>query len=362
MSDEQALTIAKPAMGLTDFKQTHKDLLKFVNEQLREAKDISKGDTGDYGVIPYTKKKSLLKPGAEKLLALFGYAASNELVKEVEDWDKRFVYYKYKCTITHKATGTFIADATRSCNNKEKKHATKDVYDVANTVESIAQKRALVAATIQATMASEIFKLDESDHDDTAPEKATTRDEDPGRVKAIRSYFGTASQRGFTSTRAETLAEKKFNVDSMKKITTNQIKSLTDALVLNYEIVAEGEAPKRMVSQTEKDKAFVDNLNADLQSNQAKTAMFKEAAAKHVDNSSLAKTEPAEDGFSTMLHSELNADSTGQTTIDGEIVEPEEEKKPKCIVCFKKPQDKDKMCLTDWALAKHKGSAQPALV
>lgn len=244
MSDEQAITIA-PSITAAEFKNTRNDLIKFVKSQLKEAKNIANGESGDYGVIPYTKKMSLLKPGAEKLLKLFGFTAKMELVKEIEDFPNKLVLYKYRCVITHAASGTFIADAIRSCNNREKKHASKDVYDVANTVESIAQKRALVAATVQATMASEIFDADVSENDDVAPNRTVTEEEDPHRNNIFSSLYGNASRRGMSNEWLHAAAKKKFNVDSLKDLSNTQLEELRDGIIEYYEEVATGEKPKR---------------------------------------------------------------------------------------------------------------------
>lgn len=253
MSDEQSLALVQPQLTPAQFKKNHEDLAKFVKTQLREAKNMQGGDSGDYGIIPFTKKMSLLKPGAEKLLKLFGFVATFELVKEIEDWDKRFIYYRYRCTIKHGPTGTFIADAVRSCNNKEKKHANKDVYEVANTIESVAQKRALVAATVQATMASEIFDADVSENEETAPNKPITKEEDPRRVKVTSALYGTATRHGLDDSWIHKAAKKKFGVESLSELSNTQLEEITEAINEFYEEVPKGEKPilKKQASQPE---------------------------------------------------------------------------------------------------------------
>lgn len=234
-----------------EFKAKHEALVKFVKGQLKESTNIAGGTSGDYGVIPYTKTKALLKPGAEKLLKLFGFSAKLELVDKVEDWEKGFLFYRYKCTVTHIASGAFIADATRSCTNKEKKHASKGVYDAANTIEAIAQKRALVAATVQATMASEIFDADVSDSEDVAPNKTVTKDEDPRRLKVMGAYFAAADSRGFTQEQAKGAAHRKLEIESLKEATTGQIEELTSELISTFRVVGAGEKPQKLASKEE---------------------------------------------------------------------------------------------------------------
>lgn len=245
MIDEQkSLATISNELTNAEFNQRHKQLARFVKNQLRESKDIANGTFGDYGIIPYTKKKSLLKPGAEKLLKLFGFSASNICIKEVEDFEHKFVLYKYKCTIIHIASGKFIADATRSCNNKEKKHATKDVYDVANTIEGVAQKRALVAATIQATMASEIFDADISENEEEAPERSVTKEEDPRRNRIMSGLYATASEHGWTDEYIHVAIKKKWSVESLTALSNTQIEELKEFIMIKYLPVEKGQKPK----------------------------------------------------------------------------------------------------------------------
>lgn len=251
MVETTEVAIVNQELTPAQFKKNHENLAKFVKTQLREAKNMAAGDGGDYGIIPYTRKMSLLKPGAEKLLKLFGLVATFELVKEIEDWDKKFIYYRYKCTITHAPTGKFIADAIRSCNNKEKKHATKDVYEVANTVESIAQKRALVAATVQATMASEIFDADVSDNDDTAPTEKVTKQEDPRRIGIFSKLYAAAGQRGIDNILLHRLAKKKFEQESLTELSNNQLEELIEVLIEYYFVVPKGDKPLQKTKTAE---------------------------------------------------------------------------------------------------------------
>src|SRR5258708_26118247 len=78
------LTTINPVSPIA-FKQEHNNLIKFVKSTLKEAKTYQdngrdKMTQGDFGIIPRTRKKSLLKPGAEKLLKLLGFSAKNELI------------------------------------------------------------------------------------------------------------------------------------------------------------------------------------------------------------------------------------------------------------------------------------------
>ncbi|NLM12729.1 MAG: hypothetical protein GX209_03130 [Epulopiscium sp.] len=46
----------------------------------------------DYGEIPGISKPTLLKPGAEKLCDVFGFAKMVEVKNRIEDWEKGFFH------------------------------------------------------------------------------------------------------------------------------------------------------------------------------------------------------------------------------------------------------------------------------
>lgn len=223
-----------PVMQLSDYKGQLKSMMSLVKSGMKE--------DHDYGVIPYTKGKSLFQPGADKLAKYFGLVPKYELIKEIEDWEKKFCYYKYKCTLIHFSTGREAGESERSCNNREKKWANKDFGDVVNTCQSMAQKRAFVAAVRTATMANEIFVEDEADPEGSGK---VTRAEDPQRVSLMGRFFKTADDRGFSSSMAEANAKKKFNVSSLTEVTNAQFQEMVDGLVNDWKVVGKGNRPEK---------------------------------------------------------------------------------------------------------------------
>lgn len=202
---------------LVALKSRHNLLVQATKEVL--------SDGLDYGKIPGTgDKPTLLKPGAEKLCFLFGLRPTFEVVQSVEDWERGLFYYRYRCTL-HDAAGGVIADGEGSCNSREKKYryrsvertcpecgketikrskfpprdqpnaqpgwycyakiggcganfAAEDIriaeqesgqientepYDLINTLQKMAQKRALIAAVLVGTGASQFFTQDVED-------------------------------------------------------------------------------------------------------------------------------------------------------------------------------------------------------
>jgi hypothetical protein len=84
----------------------------------------------DYGHMPgenrKEKRKVLLKPGAEKLCSIFGFAPRYEAEQIIEDWTGRehggepLFYYRYKCSLYR--GDRCMGEAVGSANSWEAKH------------------------------------------------------------------------------------------------------------------------------------------------------------------------------------------------------------------------------------------------
>lgn len=210
-----------PAMTLDEASERYTMFVSFVKQQLKQ--DV------DFGIIPGTgDKKVLLKPGAEKLCTFFGLRPILTIVEKEEDWQgyahegEPFFYYKYKCDLYR--GDVLIASSEASCNSWEKKYryrqgqlkcpecgkatvfkskqgegwycwtkkdgcganfaghdgriknqdvgrvSNPEIFDQVNTLQKMAQKRALVGSTIIAANASEFFTQDLEDLKDWQPD------------------------------------------------------------------------------------------------------------------------------------------------------------------------------------------------
>jgi hypothetical protein len=219
MNENTALTIipqGMPAMEVVSAVERYKLLNSFISQVLREGTD--------YGKIPGAgDKATLLKPGAEKLAMFFGLSPTFEQVRSVEDWTGKdyngeaFFYYLIKCRLTK--NGQIVAEGDGSCNSRESKYRYRggervcpacgkatiikgreeygggwlcfakkggcgakfgaadktiteqqtgrilnpDPADQVNTILKMAEKRALIAATLIAVNASDYFTQDIED-------------------------------------------------------------------------------------------------------------------------------------------------------------------------------------------------------
>src|ERR1051325_6406100 len=204
-----------PAMSIESAVERYNAVTEFVSRVLR--KDV------DYGVIPGTEKRTLLKPGAEKLTTFFGLSTRFELLERIEDWTgeqhggEPFFYYLYRCRLFR--GDVLIAEGDASCNSRETKYRWReaqrlcpscgvtaiikgkedfgggwlcrekkggcgakyadgdqtiesqptgrvfnsDIADQVNTIQKMAQKRSLVGSVLLAVNASEFFTQDIED-------------------------------------------------------------------------------------------------------------------------------------------------------------------------------------------------------
>lgn len=107
-----------PAMSIESAVERYNAVTEFVSRVLR--------NEVDYGVIPGTDKRTLLKPGAEKLTTFFGLSTRFQLLERIEDWTgeqhngEPFFYYLYRCQLFR--GDVLIAEGDASCNSRETKY------------------------------------------------------------------------------------------------------------------------------------------------------------------------------------------------------------------------------------------------
>lgn len=131
--------------------------------QLREFVTAAMEKGVDYGEIPGIERPTLLKPGAEKLCEIYGFAIAVEMRQRIEDWKEPFFHYEVLVTLTNKRTGHLVAQGVGSCNSREKNYWIKEPCRFVNTILKMAKKRALVDAVLSATRSSGIFTQDIED-------------------------------------------------------------------------------------------------------------------------------------------------------------------------------------------------------
>jgi hypothetical protein len=239
-----------------------------------------------YGTIPGTDKPTLLKPGAEKLCLTFRLNPDYDVIKEVET--PELVSITAKCILIHIPTGQVWATGLGSCNSREKKYryawipqADKPDHDVAeemkaagtggwrrvkgkwvwhlrrendnafeysNTIAKMAAKRALVAAVLNATAASDIFTQDleeEAAGSTTAPQGASLIS--PESLDTLRMGQKVLAERAPELWDDKVFmmnVKRRFNVENLADLTKEQFNTIWDGMVAYQDMLdADSEEP-----------------------------------------------------------------------------------------------------------------------
>lgn len=198
--------IASPADVLGALDETH----ALIRGALKEGTD--------YGTVPGTRgKPTLLKPGAEKLVIAFGCRALYTIVEQEIAHDKVVKYvhkyngqkesiglYRYviRCQL-QRPDGQIVGDGLGSCSTLESKYIDRP-RDCENTALKMAEKRALVAATLGAFGLSDAFTQDMEDapvevvapsrgHVTPAPPQPPKRDELRDAKEELKAAFVAAN-------------------------------------------------------------------------------------------------------------------------------------------------------------------------
>src|SRR5437899_3215747 len=112
--------VLAPVMDIATAKKRLKEFQDFVKEYLVEGED--------FGPIPGTSKPTLLKPGADKLCELYGFADVPKIVNQTEDWERGLFDYTIECALISRRDGSLVATGLGSCNSYEGKYRYRDAH------------------------------------------------------------------------------------------------------------------------------------------------------------------------------------------------------------------------------------------
>jgi hypothetical protein len=186
-------SLPSPVVTLEVWAKRRADFNRFVNEQLRRGID--------YGEVPGTDKPTLLKPGAEKIMQLYGCAVQLDVTRRDLDVATGHLSMEFTAKGISLATGQMVGMGVGSCSTYESKYRYRwvwwngggkptgdeweqtrngkwrrrvenlDLADQWNTVLKMGKKRAMVDLALTISGASERFTQDIEDAVDApAPE------------------------------------------------------------------------------------------------------------------------------------------------------------------------------------------------
>jgi len=214
MSEETAVINAE----YSEIEPSHVQAMMTRIAEMRAVVQKNLVEGHDYGKIPGCPKPSLWKPGAEKILILFGLASEYEIIDKVQDYEKGFFAFTVRCFLSR--NGMPVTQGVGHCNTKERKYQKSNPYDLANTVLKMAKKRAQVDATLTVASLSDIFTQDLEDLQDIdkepqpkpGPRKPEPRKPEPPKP-TLMDEFNALKQRYVTVTGNVPHAE-----NAMKKV------------------------------------------------------------------------------------------------------------------------------------------------
>jgi len=191
MSEVNSLSIIDQS-DITTFKS---DMRKIAQWQNLVQTHLIEGK--DYGTIPGTKKPTLYKAGAEKIVVLGKLRSTFDVLDETKDWQNEFFQFEIRWNLW--IGENIIVQGVGLCSSKEDKYRyrwlpekklptnvkkenlpckelngkygkykvyrveNEDVCSIANTILKMAKKRALVDAALLVGSLSELFTQDVED-------------------------------------------------------------------------------------------------------------------------------------------------------------------------------------------------------
>lgn len=185
----------------------------------------------DFGIIPGTKKPTLLKPGAEKLCQLFSLRPKLELISSTQDWTGQqhgldFPLFSFHYRVSLCRHGELLAEGEGVCSSAEykyRKQGQQGIFNSQNTICKMAQKRALVAAVLVACGASEFFTQDMEDFEanlNNNPKDEQQCKEARAKIYAARDKLGWSNEeaRKFASETVGATHTDKMSLDQLLQL------------------------------------------------------------------------------------------------------------------------------------------------
>lgn len=218
--------IPSTAVEVVEYRPTFALTPEVLAEQINRLKEVTKSvlvSGVDYMRIPGTPKPSLLKPGAERLLQLFGFG--HKMIQgAVDREDGRQFGVEYTCIVTRSMSDGREVTVS-SCDGYAGRDEAKWAKAPWNTIMKMAQKRALVGAALTATAASGLFTQDLDDYSEFA-DKPADRPAERGRMERSREEYVSRAREDVAD--GAFLARTGALKHAMGKLTSDGYKALRD--------------------------------------------------------------------------------------------------------------------------------------
>ena len=164
----------------------------------------------DFGVIPGTKKPSLYKSGAEKVIMAYGLMCRYSIESSIENYDPKtgaFFHYLVRCDLVKgfaQSNGEYrevvYSNGYGEANSGESRNGSKSGVNAANNTIKMAQKRAMVQAALSVSGLSSMFSQDMEDETGLAgKDMLEQKPDDKINAKQRSRIFDVGAQAGMTT-------------------------------------------------------------------------------------------------------------------------------------------------------------------
>lgn len=168
----------------------------------------------DFGIVPGTKRPSLFKSGAEKIIMAYKLMTRYSIEKSIEQYDPKagaFFHYVVRCDLVKgfaQPDGNYrevvYANGYGEANSGESRNGSKSGVNAANNTIKMAQKRAMVQAALSVSGLSTMFTQDIEDETSmVAAEMITQKPGDRINSKQRERIYNVAAQQGLTNEQAK---------------------------------------------------------------------------------------------------------------------------------------------------------------
>lgn len=176
----------------------------------------------DFGVIPGTKRPSLMKSGAERIVMSLGLSQRYIIESCIEHFeqDAPFAFYRVKCELFYTRPDGMeitVTEGVGSANTNERQCGRSSAFDSANARLKMAKKRAMVDACLTVGQLSSMFSQDMENEDFMATQTVVTDEEAPITAKQLKRLFTMAGKLGVDKTKCAEIVSS-FGYASAKDI------------------------------------------------------------------------------------------------------------------------------------------------
>lgn len=188
----------------------------------------------DFGVIPGTKRPSLMKSGAERIVMSLGLSQRYIIESCIEHFEQEppFAFYRVKCELFYTRPDGMeitVTEGVGSANTMEKQCGKQSPYDSANARLKMAKKRAMVDACLTVGQLSSMFSQDMENEEFMQSQTAIIDEDATITPKQLKRLFTMAGKMGVDKAKCSEIVAS-FGYASAKDIKVKDYDKVCDKI------------------------------------------------------------------------------------------------------------------------------------